>query len=270
MIEFFIFIFGATVGSFLNVLILRLPKGEDVVKERSHCQYCQKKLAWYELIPVLSFIIQKGKCRACGKKISYQYIIVELLTGFLFLLTYLYLNFNNHNIMSNQILNFDVLNSLYLILYTLYFFYIICTFIAISFIDYKTFYIPDILVFPAIIVSLIFNIVFNASNFSDVLNNILSAFAIFLFFFAFYFFSKGRAMGFGDAKLGFLIGLFLPLPFNIFAIMVSFILGGIFGIILLAFKKADRKTLIPFGPFMVIGDLIVFFFPEFFKNIFWL
>lgn len=266
MIEMIVFIFGLIVGSFINVLIFRLPHGEDVIKNRSHCPNCAKILSWYELIPVVSFLLQKGRCRKCGAKISFQYIIIELLTGILFLMIFIKLSasLTPDNLTIFQFNNF-IINTIYYILYTIYHFYIISALIAIAAIDLKTFLIPDKLVIPAIIIALIFQFLNPlTSNISNTLNisNILFALLIFLFFSALYFFSKGKAMGFGDAKLGLLIGLFLPFPLNIFAIMLSFVFGGIFGIILLALKKAGRKTQIPFGPFMVLSALITFLFPE--------
>lgn len=281
MIEFFIFLFGAAWGSFLNVLIYRLPKHQGI-RGRSRCPYCKKILRWYELIPIISFIIQKGRCRGCFKKISYQYIIIEVLTGALFLAAYLALkkNYPDYLNFSLSISSFKFLDTIYEILNTTYYFYIIAIFIAVALIDLKTFFIPDKLVLPAIIISFIYQFfsIFNPQKITHIKDgaadiftlayNILSAFIIFLFFFALYFFSRGRAMGLGDAKLGLLIGLFLPIPLNIGALMIAFVIGGIFGIILLALKKADRKTLVPFGPFMVLGAILALFFPEFITNIF--
>ncbi len=268
MIEVIIFIFGLIIGSFINVLIYRLPYKEDIIKKRSHCPKCNKILSWFELIPVVSFLMQKGRCRYCKALISFQYIIIEIFTGVLFLMVFQKLN--AFLISDNLIMlptNYLATNIFYFLIYLLYFFYIISVFIAVAVIDFKTFLIPDILIFPATIITLIFQ---SLNFFFDIYNNlkslifynIISAFVIFLFFFFLYFFSKGEAMGFGDAKLGFLIGIFLPFPLNISAIMLSFILGGFFGIILLSLKKANRKTQIPFGPFMSIGAIITFLFPE--------
>jgi leader peptidase (prepilin peptidase)/N-methyltransferase len=271
MLKIIIFILGLIIGSFLNVLIYRLPRGQDIIKKRSYCPKCKKILSWYELIPVLSFIIQRGRCLKCKAKISYQYIFIELLTGLLFLFTYI--NLTNQFATSSSSISSQILSSnfqtLYFALNIIYYFYIISIFITIAAIDLKTFFIPDVLVILAIIISFIYQII-QLPNYpiTQFFNLLISSIAIFFFFGALHFFSKGKAMGFGDAKLGLLIGLFLPFPLNIFAIMLSFIIGGIFGIILMIFKKVDKKSIIPFGPFMVLGALLTFFLPQLIKNIF--
>jgi len=271
MLKIIIFILGLIIGSFLNVLIYRLPRGQDIIKKRSYCPKCKKILSWYELIPVLSFIIQRGRCLKCKAKISYQYIFIELLTGLLFLFTYI--NLTNQFATSSSSISSQILSSnfqtLYFALNIIYYFYIISIFITIAAIDLKTFFIPDVLVIPAVIISFIYQII-QLPNYpiTQFFNLLISSIAIFFFFGALHFFSKGKAMGFGDAKLGLLIGLFLPFPLNIFAIMLSFIIGGIFGIILMIFKKVDKKSIIPFGPFMVLGALLTFFLPQLIKNIF--
>ncbi len=137
---FFIFIFGLCVGSFLNVIIYRLPKDEKVFG-RSYCPNCQKKIAWYDLIPVFSFCCLLGKCRYCGQKISWQYPIVEISTALIFLAI-----FNSQFLISNefQIFSFQILSTSYL-------FIISCFFIAIFFIDLKHYIIPDKIVLPAIV-----------------------------------------------------------------------------------------------------------------------
>src|SRR4030043_497211 len=93
-IYIFFFILGTLVGSFLNVVVIRLKKNESILKTRSHCPYCKKKLKWFELIPIISFFIQKGRCRKCKKKISWQYPLVEFFTGLIFILSvFYYLNY---------------------------------------------------------------------------------------------------------------------------------------------------------------------------------
>lgn len=232
-----IFIFGLIVGSFLNCVIYRLEIGKSFLKGHSFCPYCKHELAWYDLIPVFSFLILKGKCRYCKKPISIQYPLVELTTALLFVLI-----FNPQNL----------LNTSYLLLTT--------SFLIIIFVyDLKHYIIPDKVIFPAIVLTLIYNLL--DTNYL-LLNTGLSAVGASAFFLSIYLISKGKWMGFGDVKLSFLMGLHLGFPNILVALFLAFFTGAIIGLILIAQNKKTLKSMVPFGPFLVFGTFLAMFYGE--------
>jgi len=280
MIPFFVFVFGLAVGSFLNVVIYRMParrslgeggeQRESVLKGRSYCPHCKHGLAWYDLIPLLSFLFLKGRCRYCPpsgdvpkghkQRISFQYPLVELATGLLFLGTFL--------------LIFpwfpQVLNLLYL--------WAIASLLVVIFVyDLKHYIIPDKVIFPAIGLAFFWRVfeqfefgildLFRISNFEfgislPLVQSIVAGIGASLFFFAIYVFSKGRAMGFGDVKLAFFMGLFLGFPSILVALFVAFLFGGVLGLALILAKKKSMKSEVPFGPFLVLGTFVALFWGE--------
>ncbi len=260
MILFLIFIIGLFIGSFLNVLADRFPKDESPFKGRSHCEKCKRKLAWYDLIPLLSFIMLKGKCRYCRTRLSSYYPIVELTTGILFAITTLFVlnNFQffplRQGFEGQTILNFQTLISL------AYYLFIISSLIVIFFADLKYGIIPDKIIFPAIGVSFLYLFI-NPS--SLIINHLLFAIAACLFFLLLFLVTRGRGMGFGDVKFAFLMGLVLGFPNIIVALYVAFLTGAIVGCILIIWrKKRVFGTAIPFGPFLVLGTLLTLFWGE--------
>lgn len=230
------FVFGLIFGSFLNVVIYRLktPPGrggtaKDIIFGRSFCPECKTKLKRHDLIPVFSFVFLRGRCRYCNKKISWQYPIVELLSGLIWVFTW---------------------GSVYNI-------FIFSAFLVIAVYDFKWKIIPGKIVYPAIAVALIYN--FNIPS-------LFAAAVAFLFFFAIYFFSNGKAMGLGDAKLAVLIGLFLNPVTALAAFIMAFVIGAVFGIMLIALGKKSLKSQVAFGPFMAVGAAVAFFFSNFINN----
>jgi len=223
-----VFLLGLAVGSFLNCLIYRLEKNKSFLQGRSFCPFCHHKLSWPDLIPVLSFLFLKGKCRYCHKKISWQYPLVEIFTGLIFFLIF---NFQL------PIFNF-----------------IIAPFLIVIFVyDLKHFLIPDKIIYPAIIITALF-------NFQII--NLLSALAAAGFFLAIVLASRGRWMGVGDIKLGFLMGLLLGFPNILVSLFLAFMMGAIIGIGLIVFGKKTLKSEVPFGPFLVGGTFIALFWGE--------
>ena len=232
-----IFILGTIIGSFLNVCIYRIPREESIVFPSSHCTSCGTPLRWYNLIPVLSYIFQRGKCSYCGEKISLQYPTVELLNGFIYLL--LYYSFG----LSIDFIFYSIIFSILLV---------------ISFIDFKFQIIPDslnifILIF-AIIYKLLQFILYGISP--NILNSILGLLISGGLFLLIAIISKG-GMGGGDIKLIGVLGFILGIKFSLLNIFLSFILGAIISIFLLLFKIKGRKDPIPFGPFICIAFMIV-------------
>jgi len=227
----FFIILGLIVGSFLNCTALRLIKNEQFISGKSKCPSCKHDLGVLDLIPVFSFILLKGKCRYCKKRISIQYVLVEILTGILFLLTYLYLN----NI--------------------IFWLFIISIFTIIFIVDLKTFIIPDKILIPTILISLFYVVLFQG----DIVNRLIGAGIWFLFFLTINVFSKGKWMGFGDVKLAILLGFLVSWPNILVAMFLSFFLGAIIGIGLILVKNEGMKTEVPFAPFLITGTIIAVF-----------
>lgn len=226
-----VFLFGLVIGSFLNVVILRLNTGESLIRGGSRCFFCRNRLRWRDLIPVVSFIIHRGHCQYCHARISIQYPLVELLTGVVFFTVWLKIG-----------LLFSIFSVLFSIL------------IVISIYDIRHKIIPDSLVYLFIG----FGLVHALFSGSLLFNYALPAILYSLFFASLWFFSKGRLMGFGDAKLVFGIGMMLSWPVSFWAIIFSFWIGGIFAIISMVAKKTTLKTEVPFGPFLSLGALVAF------------
>ena len=252
---YLVFIFGLVFGSFLNVVVYRLKSGEPIGLSRSFCPYCKTTLKWYDLVPLLSFIYLRGRCRYCRKKISWQYPIVEVLSGLLWFFVFYKVSNSGLQVPSSK---FQVLGFVYYI-------FVLSALLVIAVYDFKWRIIPDKIIYPAIVVVLIFNL-FEISKYQNIMIFLwpfLVALIAFLFFFMFFYFSKGRAMGLGDAKLSFLIGLFLSPLLAIAAFMLAFVIGAASGIILIGLGKKSLKSQIAFGPFLVLGAAIAFFFSDF-------
>lgn len=245
---------GTIIGSFLNVVIYRFNTGMSIVKGRSICMTCNRNLRWYELIPVLSFLIQSGKCRRCASKISHQYPLVELITGIIFVLI-------SYKFMS--ILYFSI--NIYLFFVILYMF-IFSLLIVISVYDLRHKIIPDKLVAVFILVSF-FSVFVNQSPFGSLFimptyTALLAGPILALPFAMLWLFSKGRLMGLGDGKLVLGIGWMLGLSAGVCMIILSFWIGTIVSValMLLSKNKMSMKTEIPFAPFLIVSALIVFLF----------
>ncbi len=246
-----LFSFGLFLGSFLNVLVDRIPKKETVFRGRSHCEFCKKELTWYDLIPLLSFFLLRGRCRYCHKKLSLYYPVIELSTGVLFALIYLWVS---------GIYSFGLAWGGHLpftIYHLLYYLFIVSSFIVIFFEDLKFGIIPDKILFPAIVISLTYVFIIHHSS---LIIYLASGIGSFLFFLLLFFVTKGKGMGFGDVKLSFLLGLVLGFPKIILALYLAFLTGAILGIILIIWrKKRSLKDTVPFGPFLIAGTITSLF-----------
>lgn len=232
LIPLLVFFAGLFIGSFLNVIADRLQKHESFLFGRSHCDHCKKELSWYELFPLISYLIQQGKCRHCRHHLSAFYPLSELITGFI--LSTVVLRFITQP--------FEVLLLLLLISSCL---------LIIVFSDIKYEIIPFPVVAVVTIASLIFLVITSPTLLPIA---ILSGLGVAFFFFAIFFLTKGRGMGFGDVIYAFSMGLLLGFPKIILGIYIAFITGAIvaLGLVLLRKKKLHGGT-IPFGPFLVLG-----------------
>jgi len=250
----FIFLVGSVVGSFLNVLVDRLPKEESVVKGRSRCDKCKKDLKWHDLIPLLSFIFLKGKCRHCQARLSLYYPIVEFTTGVMFAITAFFV-LNNFQF---SIFNFQSSLNFQFSITLIYYLSIVSSLIVVFFADLKYGIIPDKIIFPAIFVSAFYLL---TMNYQLLTINFFSAVGASLFFLLLFLITRGKGMGFGDVKFAFLMGLVLGFPDIVVALYIAFLTGAIIGCILIIWrKKRVFGTAIPFGPFLVIGTLISIFY----------
>lgn len=238
------FIAGAMFGSFANVLVLRLNTGMPVAGGRSKCFSCGRALGWTELIPLVSFLAQQGRCRTCRSKISLQYPLVEFVAGVLFALLYLKWG-----------MEYGALGDFYILAYWLLAGFLLIT---LSVYDVRHKILPDKLSYAFLAISAAGNILFVKSLAGELVWSLLPA----LFIFLLWIISRGAWMGLGDAKLMAGGGLFLGWPGALWALFFAFWVGAAFGIALMvAERDANLKREIPFGPFLSAGILIAFFFP---------
>lgn len=234
---------GTFLGSFLNVVSDRLYRKENFLTDRSKCENCGHVLKPLNLIPVLSYIYQRGRCSFCHKKISLLYPISEILTGLTFLLAY-YITVSQ-NLEINYLIYLLVIFSLFLI---------------ISFTDYKFYEIPfEIIVFGSLFSVIYRSLILKNLTLDNVSYEIFSVIIIFIFFYLIIVLSKG-GMGGGDLKLSCFISIAVGFPANISAIYFGFVLGGVFGILVLLFRLKKLKSQIPFGPFLILGAVTSYFF----------
>lgn len=242
---FISFITGLVIGSFLNCLIWRLHKKKSILG-RSMCTKCKKTIRWYDNIPLLSFIILRGKCRHCGKLISWQYPAVELATGILFATAFLL----NPYSLSTQVPNYLII--------TLKSWFIISVMTIIFIYDLKWYLILDIITLPACLIVFILNLA-TGQNWQNLLISGIIGAGFFLLQFVV---SNGKWIGGGDIRLGLLMGLALGWPMVLVAIFIAYIIGSFIGIILLILKKKSFGSKIPLGIFLSTATVITMFWGE--------
>lgn len=237
-----LFFLGACVGSFLGVVLFRLRHGGSALQGRSVCDYCHKKIAWFDNIPLLSFLFLRGRCRRCRRRINPEYPLIELLVGLEFVWLYwlLKINFNWFNWVEGWY-------SLALLAYWLALF---SGSMAIAVYDIKFLLIPDQILGPLVVIA--FLRLFVSGNWPVV----ATAFGSMLFLALLHFLTRGKGMGWGDVKLGFLLGLVLGWPLVLVALFLAFLTGASVGVILIAAKQKRLKSKIAFGPFLILGMLI--------------
>jgi prepilin signal peptidase PulO-like enzyme (type II secretory pathway) len=274
MLALLLFTFGVVIGSFLNVVAFRYSEDKNIFSlehlgGRSHCQHCHQDLAWYELVPILSFLLQKGKCWICMKKLSWQYPLVELAGGLIFLLPlYIYSPMVNGQW---SMVNGLIWISAFLI------------FLLIWAIDFRLYIIPDELNFLLGILGLILideqNLYRSFSEFSGsflggyaalfglrnagVWQNHLLAMAIGAAIVGIIILlTRGNGMGMGDLKLLAVLGLLFGWPDVLFIFIIASIIGAAVSLVLMLARRKTWKSSVPFGPFLVMGAALVFFFGE--------
>ncbi|RMD45635.1 MAG: prepilin peptidase [Aquificota bacterium] len=245
---FVVFVFGMIIGSFLNVLIYRLPRDKSIIYPPSSCPECGHKIKWYENIPIISYLILKGKCSSCRKKISLRYPFVEFLTGLSAVVSYLKWGFS---------LDF-VFSFLFLSLV-----------IVVIFVDIDFKIIPDEINLIGFMSGIIYS--FFRSDFS-VFDAVIGAFvgAGFLSAVAYFYlkFRKIEGLGMGDVKLLAFLGTYLGWFGSLFTIFLGSLIGAVVGIYIAYLQKAEDKSRfeIPFGPFLSVAAVVYLFFGKYIKN----
>ena len=233
-------IFGALIGSFLNVCILRLPKEESIVWPGSHCPHCKHPIKFYDNIPIVSYILLKGRCRYCHSPISFQYPLVEGTTALASLI--LFMKFGPS-------------------LSYLFYFLFVAALIVITVIDLYHQIIPDVISLPGIGVGLVASLMIPQITLSNSLMGILLGSGSLFLVSAYYeWLRKKEGMGLGDAKLLAMIGAFLGWKAVILTILIGSLIGSIIGIMVMVLKGKDFKYAIPFGPFLSVGAVIALFY----------
>lgn len=227
-----LFIYGLLIGSFLNVCIYRIPSGVSIISPPSSCGSCGHKLNYIDMLPVVNYIVNKGKCKYCGSAYSIQYPLIELLNGLLYVLVYL-----KYGVALNSIL------------YCL----IVSLLVTISIIDLKRKIIPDRLNITGAILGVIYIITNRA-----LINNLIGALIGLGLFLGIALLTN--AMGGGDIKLMAVLGLIFGIKGVLFISLLSFVLGAIISVILITLKIKGRKDEIPFGPFISLAALIYMFY----------
>lgn len=245
------FITGLIVGSFLNVVVYRINIAESFVIGRSKCPHCKAPIRWYDNIPLISFILLKFRCRDCKEKISWQYPLVELFTGILFVLVGA---------------NFFLLEDMQSWIATAYFLGIMSFLIIVFVYDLLYMEIPNIIIWTAVFWTIVFNLFFgwDLKNISGALDisiysGVLAATIAFTFFLLLVVKSKEKWMGMGDTYLVIFLGLILGWPNILLALFLAFSTGAIIGLIMVAINKKGMKSPIPFAPFLVFGTIMAIF-----------
>ncbi len=254
LLPLFSFVFGALVGSFLNVVILRLPSPDaSIVFPASHCPSCKNPIPWYDNIPIISFLFLRGRCRNCQGAISWQYPLVELSMAFLSLA-----------LCNRFVLPFLAQANIGSIVVVFLGYFLFCAaLLAIIFIDLHHQIIPDVISLPGIIIGFAFSFINPLVPWIDSAIGILagggSLYAVAL---GYYLLTKKEGMGGGDIKLLAMIGAFLGWQCLAFTIFCSSLLGSVIGIAAMIKQKKGGKTVIPYGPFLAIAALLYLFFRE--------
>ena len=232
-------ILGLLIGSFLNVVIWRVPRGESIVRPPSHCPNCDRQIAAYDNLPVISWLLLRGRCRHCGQRISVRYPAVELTTGALF--AGLALHFEQHWVLAAYL-------------------YLAAVSVALAMIDFDHKRLPDVLTLPSYPVGIVLlGLAALVEDGHTPFVRALLGMVVLLAFYAILWFVYPAGMGFGDVKLSGVLGLYLgwvgwgALIVGAFA---AFVFGGVVGIAVILFAGGSRKSKVPFGPFMLLGTLV--------------
>lgn len=250
----FLFMVGAAVGSFINVFIYRTVSEEDWITGRSACEKCGKKIAWYDLIPILSYFVLRGRCRNCGHKISIVHPVIEALVGTVFVWWYfigsLFFRLTTHPFQAIQPA-FWLLAGILLMI------------ILIA--DLLYYLVPDEAVFALLLVTIVYRVALTLGGqmqLGDLAMSFTSMVGLVSVFYLLHWGTRGKGFGLGDVKLAAPLALILGWPKVIVGVFLAFLLGAVFGIGLLATKKAHFGHAVPFAPFLILGTLLALVFGQ--------
>jgi len=242
IILIYAFIFGACIGSFLNVCIYRLPAYQSIVKPPSHCPVCNTPIKFYDNIPILSYFFLLGRCRNCGNSISFRYVCVEIITGLCALSSFM-----KYGLSIQAMIIFSFISAL----------------IVITYIDIDHKIIPNRITLPGIPVCLLASFAFPELSFKDALLGLITGGgSLFLIAWGYKAITKKDGMGGGDIKLLAMIGAMIGWQGVIFTIYMASALGTLIGLPLMLARKKNMKYAIPFGPFLSIGSITYIFFGD--------
>lgn len=240
LIFFFVFLFGAAIGSFLNVCIYRLPSNESIIFPPSHCRTCATPLSWYDNLPLLSYLARRGQCRFCGTPFAFRYFLVELLTA---------------------VLAVALVYRFGLTVTAFGYFVFSAALIVITFIDLDHQLIPDVISLPGVVTGVLFSLVSPTLTVVDSLIGLAAGTGMLLIVaWSYYALTGNEGMGGGDVKLLAMIGAFLGWRSIPFTLLVASSVGSIVGVAIMIRSQSDSKLAIPFGPFLSLGALCYLFF----------
>lgn len=253
MISFFLllallFCVGAAVGSFINVVIYRTVHSQDWVKGRSRCEQCGNTLKWYDMIPLLSFAVLRGRCRNCQSSIGVDHPVVEFLTGLLFVWWYL-----------GGTLFFQLSQNPFQLLQPLFWLVVGVLLLVVFFADWRFYIIPDAAVAALFVVTIGYRIALTWQGIMQPMDLLLAAIGAVLvlaLFAGLWWLTKGNGMGLGDVKFVVPMAFLVGWPNIWIALLSAFVLGAVVGIGLLLARRKKFGQVVPFGPFLVVGTMI--------------
>ena len=246
-VTLFVFLIGICIGSFLNVCIYRMGREQSIVKPASHCPHCQKPIRWFDNIPLVSYLVLRGRCRDCGQKISFRYFFVELLTGLVFLALFK---------------KFGV--SIHFFAYTI----LSCGLLVATFVDFDFQIIPDEISLGGIVVGVVLSFIFPLLHLTSLhlrsleqslLGALVGGGVLWILGCIGNFIFKKESMGGGDVKLLAMIGAFLGWKRTLLVLPVASLIGSVVGIII---KLKTKESVIAFGPYLSLGALACIFWAD--------
>ena len=242
ILGFWVLAMGATVGSFINVCIVRLPQGASIIKPGSHCPQCQSPIRFYDNIPLLSYLILLGKCRQCKAQISPRYFVVEGLSALMALALY-------------RTFGLSLEFAIYFVFFS--------ALMVIIFVDLNTWTIPDIITLPGIVLGVAASFLLPRITWlQSLLGLLVGGGVLFVVASGYQLLRKREGMGGGDIKLLAMIGAFLGIPGVIFTLFASSLAGSLAGVLLMFREKSGGGTRIPFGPFLALAAMSYVFWGQ--------
>ena len=226
---------GLCIGSFLNVVIYRLPLGQSIVSPPSRCRNCDYLLRWFDNVPVLSWVFLRARCRKCGTPVSWQYPLVELITGALFVLV-VWLTPIGPLVFSRLLL--------------------VSILIALFGIDLEHQILPNSITLPGIVIGMLFSVIAPPGIKDSLIGVVVGGGILYAIAGAYYLWRREEGMGMGDVKMLAMIGAFLGWKAVLVTLVLSSFSGAIIGLLLMAAQRGDMKYALPFGTFLAIGAAV--------------